>query len=88
MSNAQIIMAKSFGNVAPAMLELRKSVVKELVNGKIFWLTEGNPGPVAPSPSSASTKSTSTTQSLTKIGWPAQFMSKELTQTTPVQFVV
>lgn len=50
MSNAQIIMVKSFGNVAPAMLEFRKNVVKEFVNGKIFQLTEGNPGPAAPIP--------------------------------------
>ena len=50
MSNAQIIMAKSFGNDAPAMLEFRKNVVKELVNGKTFRLTQGNPVPAAPIP--------------------------------------
>lgn len=50
MSNAQIIMAKSFGNDAPAMLEFRRNVIKELVNGKTFRLTEGNPVPAAPIP--------------------------------------
>ena len=50
MSNAQIIMAKSFGNDAPAMLEFRKNVVKKLLNANIFQLTEGNPGPAAPIP--------------------------------------
>ena len=50
MSNAQIIMGKSFGNDAPAMLEFRKNVVKELVNGKTFRLTEGNSEPAAPIP--------------------------------------
>ena len=48
MSKAQIVMAKSFGNDAPAMLEFRRNVVKELVNGKTFWLTEGNQVPAAP----------------------------------------
>lgn len=50
MSNAQIIMAKSFGNDAPAIVEFRKNVVKQLVNGKTFRLTEGTPGPAAPIP--------------------------------------
>ena len=50
MSNAQIIMGKSFGNDAPAMLEFRKNVVKELVNGKTFRLTAGNSEPASPIP--------------------------------------
>ena len=43
-------MAKTFENDAPAMLEFRKNVIKELVNEKIFRLTERNPEPAAPIP--------------------------------------
>lgn len=47
ISIAQIIMTKSFRN-APNMLEFRKNVVEELVNGRTFWLTERHlePAPI------------------------------------------
>lgn len=35
ISNAQILMAKSFRN-APKMLQFRKAVVEQLVNGEHF----------------------------------------------------
>ena len=47
--NAQILMAKSFRN-APKMLQFRKAVVEQLVNGRTFHLTEQNAEPVAPIP--------------------------------------
>lgn len=47
ISNAQILMAKSFRN-APKMLQFRKAVVEQLVNGRTFRLTEQNAEPVAP----------------------------------------
>ena len=49
VSNAQILMAKSFGD-APNMLQFRKNVVEELVNGRTFRLTERNPEPAPPIP--------------------------------------
>ena len=48
ISNAQILMAKSFRNV-PKMLQFRKAVVEQLVNGT-FHLTEQNPEPSVPIP--------------------------------------
>lgn len=49
ISNAQILMAKSFRN-APKMLAFRKAVVEQLVNGRTFRLTERDPEPAAPIP--------------------------------------
>ena len=49
ISNAQILMAKSFRN-APKMLQFRKAVVEQLVNGRTFRLTEQNPEPAVPIP--------------------------------------
>ena len=49
ISNAQVLMAKSFRN-APKMLQFKKAVVEQLVNGRTFRLTEQNPEPAVPIP--------------------------------------
>ena len=49
ISNAQILMAKSFRD-APKMLQLRKAVLEQLVDGKTFRLTDRNPESTAPIP--------------------------------------
>ena len=49
ISNAQILMTKSFSD-APKMLQFRKAVVEQLVDGRTFRLTDRNPEPAAPIP--------------------------------------
>lgn len=80
-------MAKTFENDAPAILEFRKNVIKELVNEETSRLSERSSEPAAPIPQFRFNRETSTTQLLVTICWPAKFMYSALTHSIVVKFV-